>query len=155
MVQTESARDNPGTLRDYEATLILKPDTLQEGILALNNRIKEIIETGGGKLIGVENWGKRRLAYEIKKQLKGIYMYYRFLGSSAPVKELERNFRLHEAVVRYLTIVIDNDIDPTARPARSASGKAPGLMTSFMRYTVLPGMGVTAPVGIFLRSFPR
>jgi small subunit ribosomal protein S6 len=116
MERTESARDNPGTLRDYEATLILKPDTLQEGILALNNRIKEIIETGGGKLLGVENWGKRRLAYEIKKQLKGIYMYYRFLGSSAPVKELERNMRLSEAVVRYLTVVIDNNVDPAARP---------------------------------------
>ena len=117
MVQTESARDNPGTLREYETTLILKPDTLQEGILVLNNRIKEIIEAEHGRLLAVENWGKRRLAYEIKKQLKGIYMYYRFLGSSAPVKELERNFRLADSVVRYLTIVIDNNIDPTARPA--------------------------------------
>jgi small subunit ribosomal protein S6 len=64
----------------------------------------------------VENWGKRRLAYEIRKQLKGIYMYYQFLGHSQLVKEMERNFRMAESVIRYFTTRIDENVDPTARP---------------------------------------
>ena len=117
MPEVTSARDNPGTLREYECVLILRPDTLQEGILGLNNKIKELIEHDGGRMLLVENWGKRRLAYEIRKQLKGIYMYYQFLGHSPLIGEMERNFQLLESVIRYFTTRIDENVDPTARPS--------------------------------------
>jgi small subunit ribosomal protein S6 len=116
MPEVISARDNPGTLREFETVLILRPDTLQEGILELNNKIKGLIEADEGRMLLVENWGKRRLAYEIRKQLKGIYMYYQFLGHSQLVKEMERNFRMAESVIRYFTTRIDENVDPTARP---------------------------------------
>ena len=111
-----SARDNPGTLREFETVLILRPDTLQEGVLELNNKIKELIEADEGRMLLVENWGKRRLAYEIRKQLKGIYMYYQFLGHGPLIKEMERNFRLTESVIRHFTTRIDENVDPDARP---------------------------------------
>ncbi|MFH2010846.1 MAG: 30S ribosomal protein S6 [bacterium] len=116
MPEVLSARDNPETLREYECVLILRPDTLQEGILTLNNKIKELIEKDEGRMLLVENWGKRRLAYEIRKQLKGIYMYYMFLGHSPLIRELERNFRMLESIIRYFTVRVDENIDPTARP---------------------------------------
>jgi small subunit ribosomal protein S6 len=116
MPEVISARDNPGTLREFETVLILRPDTLQEGILELNNKIKGLIEADEGRMLLVENWGKRRLAYEIRKQLKGIYMYYQFLGHSQLIKEMERNFRMTESVIRYFTTRIDENVDPTARP---------------------------------------
>jgi len=116
MPEVISARDNPGTLREFETVIILRPDTLQEGVLELNNKIKTLIDEDEGRMLLVENWGKRRLAYEIQKQLKGIYMYYQFLGHSQLIKELERNFRLSESVIRYFTTRVDENVDPGARP---------------------------------------
>ncbi len=116
MPEVISARDNPGTLREFETVIILRPDTLQEGVLELNKKIKSLIDEDEGRMLLVENWGKRRLAYEINKQLKGIYMYYQFLGHSQLVKELERNFRLSESVIRYFTTRVDENVTPEARP---------------------------------------
>lgn len=117
MPRVESARDNPGTLREYECVLILRPDTLQEGILEINNKIRDLARANDGRLLSVENWGKRRLAYEIKKQLKGIYLYYQLLGHGPLILEMERNLRLSESVVRYFTLRVDESVDPDVRPA--------------------------------------
>jgi small subunit ribosomal protein S6 len=112
-----SMRDAPGTQREYETIFILRPDTPQDGILSVNNRVKGIIDQTQGKLLKVDNWGKRKLAYEIRKQLKGIYLYWRYLGTSGVVAEIERNLRMLDAVIRYYTIVVDQDVDPNARPS--------------------------------------
>jgi small subunit ribosomal protein S6 len=76
-----------------------------------------VIEQMGGKLLKLDNWGKRKLAYEVKKQLKGIYLYWQYLGSSGMVHELERNLRMLDSVIRYYTTIVDADIDPAARPS--------------------------------------
>ncbi len=112
-----SMRDAPGTQREYETIFILRPDTPQEGILTVNSRIKGIIEQMQGKLLRLDNWGKRKLAYEVRKQLKGIYLYWRYLGGSGVVEEIERNLRMLDSVVRYYTIVVDTDVVPDARPS--------------------------------------
>ena len=117
MPEFKSARDNPGTFREYECVLILRPDTLQEGILEINNKIKGLVGENGGKIILIENWGKRRLAYEIRKQLKGIYLYYQLLGNGPMVNEMERQFRFSEAIIRYFTLRLDENVDPAARPS--------------------------------------
>ncbi len=106
----------PGTrLREYETIFILRPDTEQEGIGKVNVRVRTIIEKMGGKLIKVDNWGKRKLAYEIDKQLKGIYVYFLYLGTSGVVEEIERNLRLLDACIKYQTVKVDADVDPNAR----------------------------------------
>ena len=111
-----SVRDEPGTLREYETIFILRPDTNQEGIHSVNTRIRGVVEGLGGRLLKLDNWGKRKLAYEVKKQLKGIYLYWQYLGTSGTVEEIERNLRMLDNVIRYYTVKIDEDIDPTARP---------------------------------------
>ena len=111
-----SMRDEPGTQREYETIFILRPDTNQDGIQAVNQRLKGIVEGMSGKLLKLDNWGKRKLAYEIKKQLKGTYLYWQYLGTSGLVSELERNLRMLDSVIRYYTTIVDSDIDPTARP---------------------------------------
>jgi small subunit ribosomal protein S6 len=116
MAQLESLADAPGTLREYETIYILRSDTVNDRVAELNQRVKAIIEERGGKVIKVDNWGKRRLAYEVKKQLKGIYLYWQYLGSPDIVAEFERNMRMLDPVVRYMTVKIDSDVDPTARP---------------------------------------
>lgn len=112
-----SVRNRRGTQREYELVMIVRPDFNKPAILDLVKKIQGIFEREGASLLKVENWGLRTLAYPIKQNKRGIYLYVRFLGGSATVAELERNLRLDEGVVRYLTVKIDEDVDPNARPS--------------------------------------
>ncbi len=117
MARLQSQRDKPGTAREYETTYILRPNTPNEGVAEVNSRIKGIIEGMGGKIIKVDNWGKRRLAYEVAKERKGIYLYWNYLAQPGVVEETERNLRMLDSVIRYLTVKVDEDVDVGARPS--------------------------------------
>jgi small subunit ribosomal protein S6 len=116
MARLESLADAPGTLREYETIYILRPNTTNESVAEVNKRVRGIIETMGGTIIKVDNWGKRRLSYEVKKERKGIYLYWQYLAGADTVAEFERNMRMLDSVVRYMTVKVDADIDPGARP---------------------------------------
>lgn len=118
MAHLTSQRDVPGTQREYETIYILRPDATTEQIHDVNTRVRKVIESAEGKLIRVDNWGKRKLAYEIKKQLKGIYLYWLYLGGSQLVAEIERNLRMLDLVIRYYTVRVDEDVNPDARPSQ-------------------------------------
>ena len=115
MAELQSLADAPGTLREYETIYILRPDTSNDRVADVNGRVRGIIENMGGKVLGVDNWGKRKLAYEVKKHLKGIYLYWQYLGSPATVAEFERNMRMYDSVIRYMTVKVDENVDPNAR----------------------------------------
>jgi small subunit ribosomal protein S6 len=115
MAQLQSLADAPGTLREYETIYILRPDTQNDKVAEVNQRVKGIIESMGGVVLNVDNWGKRKLAYEIKKELKGIYLYWQYLATPNVVAEFERNMRMLDPVVRYMTIATERDIDPKER----------------------------------------
>lgn len=117
MARLQSQRDTPGTAREYETTYILRPNTSNEGVAEVNTRIKGIIESMGGTVIKVDNWGKRRLAYEVAKERKGIYLYWQYLAQPGVVEETERNLRMLDSVIRYLTVKIDENVDISARPS--------------------------------------
>jgi small subunit ribosomal protein S6 len=116
MARLQSLRDTPNTSREYETIYILRPNTPNEGVAEVNNRIKGIIEGMGGKIVKVDNWGKRRLAYEVAKERKGIYLYWQYLAQPGVVEEAERNLRMLDNVIRYLTTKVDENVDVTARP---------------------------------------
>ena len=116
MARLESLRDAPGTAREYETTYILRPNTPNDGVAEVNTRVRGIIEQMGGKILKVDNWGKRRLAYEVEKERKGIYLYWLYLAKPGVVEEIERNLRMLDGVIRYLTVKVDADIDVGARP---------------------------------------
>jgi small subunit ribosomal protein S6 len=117
MARLQSLRDTPNTAREYETIYILRPNTPNEGVAEVNTRIKGVIEGMGGKIIKVDNWGKRRLAYEVAKERKGIYLYWLYLAQPGVVEETERNLRMLDSVIRYLTVKVDENIDVTARPS--------------------------------------
>src|SRR5579872_2775774 len=96
-----SARDLAGRKREYETIYILRPDSTTDVIGQVNQKARGVIETGGGTIIKIDNWGKRKLAYEVQKQLKGIYLFFSYLGPAGLVEELERNLRLTDSVIRY------------------------------------------------------
>ena len=104
--------------REYETIFIAHPDTNPEGIDQIAGRLTDAISKLDGRLLKAENWGRRRLAYPIRKQQKGIYIYLRYLGYSDLVHELERNMRMIEPVIKYITVKLDEDVNPEARPVR-------------------------------------
>jgi small subunit ribosomal protein S6 len=110
-----SARDMAGRKREYETIYILRPDSTTDVIAQVNQKIRTVIETGGGTLLKVDNWGKRKLAYEVKKQLKGIYLFFAYLGTAGIVEEVERNLRLTDSVIRYYSVKMGENIDPAVR----------------------------------------
>src|SRR5580704_5288998 len=116
MARLQSLRDTPNTAREYETIYILRPNTPNEGVAEVNTRIKGVIEGMGGKVIKVDNWGKRRLAYEVAKERKGIYLYWQYLAQPGVVEEAERNLRMLDNVIRYLTVKVDENVDVAARP---------------------------------------
>ena len=110
-----SSRDISGRKREYETIYILRPDISNDGISAVNNKIRGIIETGGGNLLKVENWGRRKLAYEVKKNLKGVYLFFNYLGPAGLVEEVERNLRLSDSVIRYYSVKMAENVDAALR----------------------------------------
>src|SRR6185503_11043826 len=113
--RTGSSRDMAGRKREYETIYILRPDSTTDVIAQVNQKIRGVIESGGGTLLKVDNWGKRKLAYEVKKHLKGIYLFFAYLGTAGLTEEVERNLRLSDSVIRYYSVKIAENVDPATR----------------------------------------
>ncbi len=105
------------TQREYETVTILRADTGKPQIRALIERVQGVAEKQAATLLKIDSWGMRVLAYPIAHQRKGIYLYWRYLGGSEMVAELERNLRLSDRVMRFYSIRVDDDVDPSARPS--------------------------------------
>lgn len=97
-------------VREYETIYILRGDIASEAAEKVATRVSEVVAREAGKLVKVENWGRRKLAYPIAKQRRGVYTYVKFLGGGALVSELERNLRMLEGVVRYQTVLLRTDV---------------------------------------------
>jgi small subunit ribosomal protein S6 len=91
-------------MRRYETIFILDPDLEEEQTLSVTEKVKGIITQANGEILKIEDWGKRKLAYEVKKKPKGHYFLIHFLGSPALLSELERNFRVMDAVIKFQSV---------------------------------------------------
>lgn len=91
----------------YEIVYIARQEISENDVEKINEEFTKLLEKNQGKILKTEYWGLRNFAYEIKKAKKG---HYSLIGVDAPpatVKELERNMRLHENVVRFLTVRVN------------------------------------------------
>lgn len=93
----------------YESAVLLNAALDDEQIENLISRIKENINSNGGEIIEVENWGRKRLAYMVKKSKIGYYIFFRFNSPSNLITKLERFYSLEENILRYLTVYLDKD----------------------------------------------
>jgi len=100
----------PDRAREYETIYILKPDIDADSAEKIGARIAEVVGTEKGRLTKVEQWGRRRLAYDIGKQRRGVYMYLKYLGGGKVVAEIERNLRLADGVIKYQTVLVRSDV---------------------------------------------
>ena len=101
----------------YELALVVNARIEEEKRLGVLDRAKSYIERFGGTLGATEAWGKKRLAYEIRKMHEGYYYFVRFEGKPETPNELEQNMRIMDDVLRYLIVRLDDDAEigePTA-----------------------------------------
>lgn len=94
-------------MREYEIIYIVKPNFEDEKYTQIIEKYNALIQNNGGEVLKVEPWGKRRLAYEIEKLHEGYYVLLRINGSTELPKELERNFKIADEIMRYLIIRVD------------------------------------------------
>ena len=110
----------------YETTFIARQDLSRADVTKLTDSFSAIITGMGGSIVKNEYWGLRPLAYKIKKNRKGHYSFLAIDASPEALKEMERNIRINEDVVRLLTIVVDAHEEGPSAILQSRSGRDDG-----------------------------
>jgi small subunit ribosomal protein S6 len=93
---------------------VLRPDAGREASEGISSRVLDVISKQRGALTRVENWGYRKLAYPVKKHGRGVYVYLKYVGDGALVAELERNLRIQDAVLKFQTVKISDEVASTS-----------------------------------------
>jgi small subunit ribosomal protein S6 len=97
-------------VREYEFTFVVQPEITEEGLEGLCHKFEGALEKAGATRLFYEDWGRRRLAYEIQKFQKGHYMVLHYLDVGAAVPAVERVARLEDSVLRFLTVLADDSV---------------------------------------------
>lgn len=98
-------------MRRYETIFIVDPDLSGEEHAPLFERLKLLFSQLGGFLVSIDEWGLRKLAYEIEKKTRGYYVRLDYCGTGALINEIERFFRIDDRVLKYLTVLLEEDVD--------------------------------------------
>ncbi|MEQ8198145.1 MAG: 30S ribosomal protein S6 [Clostridiaceae bacterium] len=91
-------------MRKYETIFVIHPSFDEEAVKATIEKFKGVIENGGGTVDNVDFWGKRKLAYEIKKVNEGYYTLFNFTANPDLPSELDRIFRITDGIVRHIIV---------------------------------------------------
>lgn len=97
-------------MREYEFVYVIQPDATAEREAEIHARLDQVVADHKGRLLLRDDWGKRRLAYEIKKFQKGHYFQVNFLGLGKEVAEIERLMRIDADILRYLSVLANDDV---------------------------------------------
>ena len=91
-------------MNKYESVIIINPSLDEQGIKDVITKFTDLINNNNGKVENVDEMGKRKLAYEIKKQSEGYYVVYIFEANPEFIKELERIYRITDSIMKFITI---------------------------------------------------
>jgi small subunit ribosomal protein S6 len=109
-------------LRKYETIFVVDSLLKSEEIESIVSKYERFISANGGKIEDIEHWGKKRLAYEIKKRQYGYYVLIRFEGPPTMIKPLEREYRLNESLLRFKTLAMEKaSIEAAERAAEDVA----------------------------------
>ena len=101
-------------MRRYETIFIVRPNVAEDEIEAIAAKTTSIIEGDGGTILRIDKWGLKKLAYLIKKESQGYYVFVDYAGIPASVAEIERVYRIDDRILKYLTVKIAETCDPEA-----------------------------------------
>lgn len=93
----------------YESLFIVRPSLSDEDIQKIIEKMKGLLEKSGATLLKTENWGKKKLAYEVQRERKGTFVYFHFKADGGVINELERSYRLEDSVIKYLTVRLEQE----------------------------------------------
>ena len=99
-------------MRRYETIYIANPNLDDEALKEIVTKFSDLIKKQKGSIVKIDAWGKRKMAYEVKRFDKGHYVLLDFCGLPEMVTELERNLKLDDRILKYSTVKIDEDVDP-------------------------------------------
>ena len=99
-------------MRRYETIYIANPNLDDEALKEVVTKFSDLIKKQKGSIVKIDAWGKRKMAYEVKRFDKGHYVLLDFCGLPEMVTELERNLKLDDRILKYSTVKIDEDVDP-------------------------------------------
>ncbi len=114
------------TNRQYELVYIVSPDASEQAIAELHTQVEQIIQRFNGTLDKTENWGRRKLAYEIGRAREGTYVVETITGSGELMKEIDRRLRVTDLVIRHLVVRVDEELkvaDRTREARRSTQAR--------------------------------
>ena len=96
--------------RKYELVYIVSPDATDDQVTDLHNQVDAIVQRLGGQLEKTENWGRRKLAYEIGRHKEGTYVLETLIGSGELMKEIDRRLKVTDLVIRHLIVRVDEEL---------------------------------------------
>jgi small subunit ribosomal protein S6 len=112
--------------RQYELVYLLPPDSTEQQATELHGQIEAVVSRLHGQIEKTENWGRRKLAYEIGHHREGIYVVETITGSGELMKEIDRRLRVTDLVIRHLVVRVDEELkvaDRTREARRSTQAR--------------------------------
>jgi small subunit ribosomal protein S6 len=103
------------TGRQYELVYILPPDTTEQQVTELHQQVEAVVSRLNGQIEKMENWGRRKLAYEIAHHKEGVYVLEVINGSGELMKELDRRLKVMDLVIRHMVVRVDQEIKVVVR----------------------------------------
>src|SRR5262245_14759598 len=97
------------SVRQYELVYILPPDSTEQQITEIHEQVESVVSRMNGQIEKTDNWGRRKLAYEIGPHKEGVYVLEVINGSGELVKELDRRLKVTDQVVRHLVVRVDEE----------------------------------------------
>ncbi len=97
-------------MRNYEVVFVAAPTLTSDELDGFINHAQTVVESKNGKVVKVDNWGKKSLAYKIKKFREGYYVVLSIEGDGSAIAELERRFRVTDYIMRFISVRIDEDV---------------------------------------------
>jgi len=95
--------------RKYELVYVVSPEATDEQVADLHTQVEAIVQRIGGQIDKTENWGRRRLAYEIGRHREGTYVLEAITGGGELMKEIDRRLKVSDLVIRHLVVRVDED----------------------------------------------
>ncbi len=111
-------------MRYYETLYLINPELAEEDCRGVIDKFNSLIEKNNGVVVKVDEWGKKTLAYQIKKFDKGYYVLLQYCGEPGLLTELHRNFNIDDKILKYQTIKLSDNADPEALKPKTEPGDA-------------------------------
>ena len=99
----------------YELIYVVAPDVGEEAVSAVHEEVEALVARFDGRIVKTDNWGRRRLAYEIKRHKEGTYVLELIEGSGEMLRELDRRLRVLDQIMRHLVVRVDRELNVAER----------------------------------------